>query len=94
MCAASNAGRKKVIFRCKANPGDDVRVAGSFNGWNPTSHPLHDAEGDGTFTRSMYLSTGRCEYKYIINGVWCIDGECPDWIPNEMGSLNSLKFVR
>jgi len=27
------------------------------------------------------------------DGIWCIDPECPDWVPNAHGTLNSVITV-
>jgi 5'-AMP-activated protein kinase regulatory beta subunit len=83
-------GRKRVTFVCKAEPGSDVYLAGDFNNWNPEKRRLSDKEGDGRFTTTMLLPAGTYEYKFIINGQWSIDPECEEWVPNKMGSLNSI----
>lgn len=88
--AAVNAGKKKVVFFLKANPGDEVYVAGSFNSWDPTALRLEDSDESGNFKRSMFLPQGRHEYKFVVNGVWCMDTGCHEWTSNGMGSLNSV----
>jgi 1,4-alpha-glucan branching enzyme len=92
--ATHNAGKKKVVFSCKANPGDEVFIAGSFNDWEPASIQLVDEKGDGNFQKTLFLSKGRHEYKFIINGVWTLDTSCPEWTSNGMGSLNSVIEVQ
>jgi len=92
MARTTNAGKKKVCFEYSGNSGDEVFVAGSFNDWDPTSSPLKE-EGKGVFARTMYVEKGECEYKFVVNGTWCIDPTCSDWVPNEMGSLNSVKRI-
>jgi 5'-AMP-activated protein kinase regulatory beta subunit len=83
-------GRKRVTFVCKAEPGSEVYLAGDFNDWDPEKRRLFDKEGDGRFTTTMLLPAGTYEYKFIINGQWSIDPECEEWVPNKMGSLNSI----
>ena len=89
MARSANAGKKKVRFEYLGNSGDEVFVAGNFNGWDPTASPLKE-DGDGVFSRTMFVEKGECEYKFVVNGTWCVDPACSDWVPNEMGSLNSV----
>jgi len=77
-------------FQVRADPGSKVTVAGSFNGWDPTARPLSDKNGDGVFGAFLMLPPGRYEYKFVINGVWCVDPECAEWVTNDYGSLNSV----
>lgn len=86
--------RKRVIFQIEKGPDSDVRLAGSFNNWDPESRRLTPKNGDGTFATTLLLPPGRYEYKFIINGEWQCDPACPDWVPNEHGTLNSVAEVR
>ena len=54
---------------------------------------IADKNGDGEFTCTLTLPKGRYEYKFVINGTWCADPECTDWVQNDMGTLNSVKVV-
>ena len=91
MAHPSLAGKKRVKFAIKAEPCGEVFVAGTFNGWAPKKHKL--VEKNGAYATSILVSKGRHEYKFIVNGVWCIDPECSEWVPNEHGSLNSVMTV-
>ena len=83
----------RVTFRVRAEVGSKVSVAGSFNDWDPAAKPMTDKNGNGEFTCTMNLAKGRYEYKFVINGTWCADPECTDWVQNDMGTLNSVKVV-
>ncbi|TLN23066.1 glycoside hydrolase [bacterium] len=91
--ATANTGKKRVIFFLKANPGDEVCVAGTFNNWDATACRLEDSDDTGNFKRSMFLPQGRHEYKFVVNGVWCMDTGCAEWTSNGMGTLNSVLNV-
>jgi len=91
MARSSLAGKKRLRFEVKAEPGSEVFVAGTFNGWNHKKHKL--SLKNGVYTTSVLVSKGRHEYKYIVNNVWCIDPECSEWAPNEHGSLNNVVTV-
>ena len=38
-------------------------------------------------------SPGQHEYKFLVNNEWRLDPKCPDWIPNDIGTLNSVVRV-
>ena len=83
-------GRRRVRFEYRAEPGHRVCVAGSFNGWDPRRTVLVDRTGKGDYSRAVLLVPGRYEYKFVVDGVWCVDPENPRWVPNEFGTLNSV----
>ena len=62
------------------DPGSDVlRVAGNFQGWNPTdaagANILTDPDGNGVYAVTMDVMDGEINFKYVINN-W--DGSDPD----------------
>jgi 1,4-alpha-glucan branching enzyme len=90
-----DAGRKskKTGFQLVTEPGSEVFVAGSFNNWNPTQYRLRDNPDSGIYKISLALPPGRHEYKFVVNGEWRLDPNCPDWLPNSMGTINSVVSV-
>ena len=84
---------QRVVFSVRAEVGSKVYVAGSFNNWDPTEKQLVDKKGDGLFTTTLTLAPGSYQYKFVIDGTWCADPECADWIQNDHGTLNSVKNV-
>lgn len=87
------AASKKVTFRFAAPKGCCVSVAGTFNGWSDDEHVLKHSARSGFFQDTLTLSPGRYEYKFVVDGTWIADPACPDWVPNEHGSLNSVILV-
>jgi 1,4-alpha-glucan branching enzyme len=85
---ASLAGKKRVKFQIQAEKGSEVYIAGTFNNWSAKKNKL--AFKDGVYSTSILLPKGRHEYKFVVNGVWCVDPECAEWAPNGLGSLNSV----
>ena len=94
MARSSKTGRRRIRFELNAEPGSEVCVAGSFNGWDPAATPLMDKDGAGRFRRTMLLPPGHYEYKFVVNGTWCVDPVCETWRANDQGSLNSVLDVK
>jgi 1,4-alpha-glucan branching enzyme len=84
---------KRVTFTVRAEPGSSVTLAGDFNDWNPTAKALVDKDGTGLFKVTLNLAPGVYEYKFVINGTWCVDPECREWVQNNLGTLNSVLRV-
>jgi len=82
-----------VTFAVEAEPKSEVAVAGSFNDWQPLPLACEKSVAGVKFKKMIYLPAGRYEYKFLINGSWSIDPNCPSWSPNEFGSLNSVVNV-
>jgi hypothetical protein len=62
---------KWVRFDFKAEPGSEVLIAGTFNGWKPSCFDkLRDRAHDGTYGTLLKLRRGRHEYKFIVDGRW------------------------
>jgi len=85
-----NPKARRVPFQVRADPGSSVFVAGDFNNWDPAANPLTDPSGTGDFATVLSLQPGTHEYKFVINGTWCVDPECTEWAQNRLGTLNSV----
>ena len=81
---------RPVTVQCRAEPESHVFIAGTFNGWNPLTHKLSNGNGMDVYETTLHLPPGRYEYKFLINGTWCADPECTEWVRNHVGSLNSV----
>ncbi len=88
----SRKDRRWVEFEFWGQPRSEVFVAGTFNGWNPAEIVMRE-NGDGAYATSLLLTPGRYEYKFIVNGQWVADPNCPDSIQNGHGSVNSAMTV-
>ena len=51
------------------------------------------AQDSGDYHITLMLPPGRHEYKFVINGEYKIDPDCPQWTLNDFGSLNSVLDV-
>ncbi|MCE9615764.1 MAG: isoamylase early set domain-containing protein [Lentisphaerae bacterium] len=86
-------GFKRVRFSLPAQRGKHICLAGSFNNWEPAATPLKWNAKTSSYCANLMLAPGRYEYKYVIDGYWCIDPYCTEWVPNRLGTLNSVLRV-
>ncbi len=84
---------KKVRFELVTEPGREVFVAGSFNGWDPGQQPLKPRSKSGAYTATVTLPEGTHEYKFVVDGNWQIDPGNPSLTPNGTGSVNNVLQV-
>ena len=85
-------GRRIVNLTYSSTPGKRVFVAGSFNNWQ-IEKELKDKENSGIYRCQLRLLPGEYQYKFIVNGNWCLDAENPNFTANGFGTLNSLLHV-
>ena len=90
---SATPARKRVTFTLAADAGSEVYVAGDFNGWDPAGKKLADKKGNGVYSAVVMLAPGEYEYKFVINGTWCVDPNCKEWRQNSLGTLNSVLRV-
>jgi len=88
--AKSASVRRRLTFRYKARPGSDVSIAGSFNDWAVGDKVLKDKNSTGDYSITMLLAKGIYEYKFCVNGKWCVDPDNPNFKANPHGTLNSF----
>lgn len=89
----NKAKNKQIRFRLEAEPGSQVFLAGTFNGWNPQVTPMKPSPKNGAYLATVALPPGCHEYKFVVNGEWQVDPKSHAWVPNNMGSLNSVVVV-
>ena len=81
----------RVTFRLDYPEAKSVSIAGSFNEWNPTTHPLRKTK-KGYWSITITLPRGRHEYRYLVDDRWFTDPDS-EKVPNEFGSHNSVIIV-
>lgn len=94
--AASHSKKDKsekgVAFEFYAPLAGEVRVAGSFDNWDPSKYLLRkDATGNWRLT--IVLKPGRYEYRYLVDGNWENDQRPVACIPNTFGTWNCVVEV-
>lgn len=70
-----------------------VALAGSFNGWNSTSHQLKSEDGKN-WTLNLDIAPGRYTYKFVLNGSdWILDPKAKQSEDDGNGNINSVLVV-
>ena len=70
---------------------ETVHLAGDFNGWNRTSHPL-TRKSEEAWEITLLLQAGRSyQFRYLINGThWQNDWKADRYVSNPFGGDNSV----
>src|SRR5689334_23215033 len=63
---------KPVNFVCTAPDAEQVFLAGDFNDWDPTSHPMK-RQPDGGWLLAVPLTHGHHHYRFVIDGKPTLD---------------------
>lgn len=83
---------KKIRFEIPAPDAKRVVLVGDFNSWDPKGIPMR-REANGLWSIEVSLSSGRYEYKFIVDDQWRIDPANSQTITNSFGTQNSVKQV-
>jgi 1,4-alpha-glucan branching enzyme len=83
---------KPVEFILNSPQARAVAVAGAFNDWDVKRTPLRQEAG-GSWKTTVWLPTGRYEYRFIVDGQWISDPSARETTPNAFGSTNSIVVV-
>jgi hypothetical protein len=65
--------RLGVMFAQPLGRTRQISIAGDFNQWSPTSHPMAANRTLGIFELCIQLKPGRARYRLVIDGVWSDD---------------------
>ena len=93
MKKAARKTERMVRFELVTAPGSEVYVAGSFNNWDPKHTKLKDNPNSGVYRAALTLAPGKYEYRFVVNGDWCVDPNCAESVVNAFGSQNSIVTV-
>jgi hypothetical protein len=88
----SRKGGKIVTFNFQTDPGKEVFIASTFNGWEPGKTKLKN-NGAGEYAIVLQLPVGRHEYKFVVDYKWCGDPKNPETIPNDCGTINNVIII-
>jgi 1,4-alpha-glucan branching enzyme len=72
-----------------------VAVAGSFNDWSATSHPLRRRGTSGPWVLVLTLAPGEHAFMFVVDGSrWVVPPAAVDFVDDGFGSTNGLVVVR
>jgi len=83
---------KKVELRYADPNAKEVFVAGDFNGWDTSSHPMK-RDKEGVWKVKLRLPPGRYEYKFFADGEWVHYVKGVERVPNPFGTENMVLWV-
>ena len=80
---------RKVNFTMVAPEAQNVFLAGDFNSWDISSHPLKKAS-KGNWKTNIKLMPGKYEYRFLVDGEWQNDPNCTNFVPSPYGNENCV----
>jgi len=83
---------KETEFNLSAPQAQSVYIAGDFNQWSLSLHPLKQ-DKNGNWRISLGLNPGQYEYRFFVDGEWQNDPSCSSLVENPFGTTNCLKIV-
>ena len=80
---------RAVNFICNAPQARSVSLAGDFNHWNPTTHPMKQFP-DRAWFLTVELPHGHHRYAFLVDGVITLDPMAQGITRNDQGERVSL----
>ncbi len=72
-----------------------VALAGTFNHWSITTHPLSQDPSSGAWAALVPLSPGEHLFMYVVNGTkWLSPPAAEDYVDDGFGARNGVVVVR
>jgi hypothetical protein len=93
VAAACVPTRVPVRFVLHAPKARSVSVAGDFNSWKRSKTTLADDNGNGVWTVTVYLTPGRYQYKFVVDGKWVVDPDAPGYHVDGFGGRNAVLSI-
>ena len=85
-------GVRFVVIRPDAGA---VAVAGTFNQWSTSSHPLSRDPSSGSWTALVPLAPGEHLFMYVVDGTeWLSPPAAEDYVDDGFGASNGVVVVR
>ncbi|MBI5799994.1 MAG: glycoside hydrolase family 13 [Verrucomicrobia bacterium] len=83
---------KPINFFCAATGAKEVFIAGDFNEWNATLHPMEQSP-DGNWIGQVSLAHGHYRYWFVVDGKPTLDPRAQGISRNEKNERVSLMSV-
>lgn len=85
---------KVTFYTHKLPDAKNVYLAGDFNDWNESSHPMEHLK-DGRFKLALDLDAGKeYQFRYLVDGEWHNDWEADKYVPNPFSGDNSVVIAK
>jgi len=84
--------KKPVNLYCAAPAARSVYLAGDFNEWDPTSHPMRRSQ-DGCWFIEVQLHHGHHRYYFLVDGHPVLDPQAMGIARNDRNERVSLLAV-
>lgn len=81
--------RKTVTFALNAPAAKSVALVGDFNDWDPEMHLMKKTK-DGNWKTVLVLPSGFYQYQFYVDGIWQVDPNAANRLPNPFGGENAV----
>jgi len=82
-----------VRFQVEQPAARTVAVAGTFNGWSITSHPMRPDASRRRWTATVSLPPGEHLFMYVVDGSWVTPPQAADYVDDGFGARNGVVVV-
>ena len=83
---------KPQKFSYNTSDARSVQLVGDFTNWQEHPIPLRK-ETEGVWQAAVRLEPGTHYYRFLVDGQWRDDPECPLHVPNPFGGHNAVRRV-
>ncbi len=90
--AAAKSRTKLQTFLINAPDAARVLLVGDFTRWQERSIPMRRQLG-GLWQATVALPPGDHHYRFIVDGEWRDDPECPERVMNPFGTQDAVRRV-
>lgn len=84
--------RRRVTFSLEAPGARQVILMGDFNRWDAKVHRMKGDE-NGVWNKSVMLTPGRYEYKFLVDEGWQTDPQNHHVCINSFGTHNNVLII-
>ena len=85
--------RDGVRFSLEQPTARAVAVAGTFNGWSATAHPMTLDAARRRWTAVVPLPPGEHLFMYVVDGMWITPPQAADFVDDGFGARNGVVVV-
>src|SRR6185503_14490881 len=82
-----------VRFSLEPPTAQAVAVAGTFNGWSTTAHPMTADASRRRWTAVVPLPPGEHLFMFVVDGAWVTPPQADDYVDVGFGARNGVVVV-